>query len=120
MNMKRQISISIFCAILLIAMVWLYIKFYNETKVQEDGLSTEMSLEEEDAITISQDYIPYAFYIKDAFGRVVVYAMKNQEVFMETSIITETLPLEIQLKLEDGIYFETESELYDFLESYSS
>ena len=118
-NMKRQINISIFLAILLVVMVWLYIKFYNETKLPEDRNSTEMSMEE-DAITISQEYVSYMFYIKESYGRIVVYDTKNQTVYMETSIVTETLPTDIQTELKTGIYFKTEVELYDFLESYSS
>ena len=84
-NMKRQISISIFFAIFLILLVWLYIKFYNENKVNENELSTEVKIvKEEDAITISEDYHLYEFYIKDENGKVVVYQTKNQEFYMET------------------------------------
>lgn len=120
-NMKRQVSISIFCAILLVALVWLYIKFYNETKIQEREFSTERSLEEEeDAISIGQIYTSYDFYIKDEYGKVVVYTTKNQQIYMETSISTNILPMDVQDKIRTGIFFETEAELYDFLESYSS
>ena len=120
-NMKRQISISIFFAIFLILLVWLYIKFYNENKINENELSTEVKIvNEEDAITISENYHSYEFYIKDESGKVVVYQAKNQEFYMETGISTYTLPLVIQEKLISGIFFETEAELYDFLESYSS
>ena len=120
-NMKRQISISIFFAIFLILLVWLYIKFYNENKVNENELSTEVKIvKEEDAITISEDYHLYEFYIKDENGKLVVYQTKNQEFYMETGISTYTLPLVIRERIMSGIFFETEAELYDFLESYSS
>ena len=39
---------------------------------------------------------------------------------METAIELDVLPLEIQEKIDSGIFFQTEQELYDFLESYSS
>ena len=120
-NMKRQISISIFFAIFLILLVWLYIKFYNENKVNENELSTEVKIvKEEDAITISEEYHLYEFYIKDENGKVVVYQTKNQEFYMETGISTYILPLVIRERIMSGIFFETEAELYDFLESYSS
>ena len=120
-NMKRQISISIFFAIFLILLVWLYIKFYNENKVNENELSTEVKIvKEEDAITISEDYHLYEFYVKDENGKVVVYQTKNQEFYMETGISTYILPLVIRERIMSGIFFETEAELYDFLESYSS
>ena len=119
--MKRQISISIFFAICLILLVWLYIKFYNENQLSDPKISTEMEQEEnEDSIEISQQYISFLYYIKDEQGKVVVYTVKNQEFYMETGISTYTLPASIQAELETGIFFETEAELYDFLESYSS
>lgn len=120
-NMKRQISISIFFAITLICLVLLYIKFYNENKLPDPKGSTEMNIEEkEDSIAISQEYKSSLFYIKDEQGKVVVYTTNNQEFYMETGISTYTLPDSIQSKLVSGIFFETEAELYDFLESYSS
>ncbi len=119
-KMKRQISISIFCAILLIIMVWLYIKFYNERKPLAEELTTEQNVTKEEAIEISQDYVNYAYYAKEENGRVVVYSIKKRNLYMETGIETFLLPSDIQEKLEAGIFFENEQKLYDFLENYSS
>ena len=44
----------------------------------------------------------------------------TQEYYMETGIESDCLPIELQEKLTNGIFFQTEKELYDFLESYSS
>lgn len=118
--MKRQISVSIFLAILVIVLAWLYIKFNNETNPKEHLISTENDVSKEESITISQEYISYPYFIKEENGRLVVYKTKNQELFMETGIETYTLPMDIQEKIEDYIFFQTEAELYDFLESYSS
>ena len=120
MNMKRQISVSIFLAILVIVLTWLYIKFSNETRTKENVIQTENDISKEQSITISQEYTSCPFYIKEKDGRLVVFENKNQQIYMETSIETITLPIEIQEKLEAGIYFQTEGDLYDFLESYSS
>lgn len=120
-NMKRQVSISIFCAILLIVMVWLYIKFYNDRKLMEKEINTEEQAGQiEESITISQEYISYKFYIKNEDGRIVVYSTKTKEWAMETGIEVYTLPEDIKENLDIGIFFETEEDLYDFLESYSS
>lgn len=120
-NMKRQVSVSIFCAILLIVMVWLYIKFYNERKPMETEINTEEQVgQKEESITISQGYTSYEFYIKNEDGRIVVYSTKTDEWAMETGIESYTLPEDIKQKIEAGIFFKTEEELYDFLESYSS
>ena len=118
--MKRQISVSIFLAVLVIALAWLYIKFNNETKPEKNTITTENYVSEEPATTISQEYVFYEFYIKVEHEKLVVYRCKNQEIFMETSIESDMLPLNMQKRLESGIFFQTEGELYDFLESYSS
>ena len=120
MNMKRQVSVSIFLAILVIVLAWLYIKFNNETRPKETTITTENDVSKEESVTISQEYITCPYYIKEEDGRLVVFESKHQSVFMETSIETSSLPQEIQEKLEAGIFFQTEGDLYDFLESYSS
>jgi len=119
--MKRQISISIILAILVIALTWLYIKFSNDTQLNDKGVLTkENQTETENSLAISQTYVSYIYYIKDDDGRLVVYEAKTQNVYAQTGIETDTLPLEIQLHLDTGIFFESEEDLYNFLESYSS
>jgi len=119
-NMKRQVSVSIFLAILVIALAWLYIKFNNETQPKNQNITTENDVSKEESITISQEYLTFPYYIKAEYGRLVVYLSKTQEIYMETAIELDVLPLEIQEKIDTGIFFQTEQELYDFLESYSS
>ena len=118
--MKRQISISIILAILVIALAWLYIKFSNDTQLNDKGVLTKEQTETDNAIEISQTYISYPYYIKDDNGRLVVYEAKTQSIYAQTGIETSTLPVEIQLHLDAGIFFENEEDLYNFLESYSS
>ena len=118
--MKRQVSVSIFLAIILIALTWLYIKFDNETKPKENVITTENDISKEQSVTISQEYITCLFYIKEKDGRLIVYESKSDQIYMETSIEISSLPYDLLEKLESGIYFESERELYDFLESYSS
>ena len=118
--MKRQVSVSIFLAILVIALTWLYIKFSNETKPEDNVITTENDVSKEEAVTISQEYMTCPYYIKEKDGRLIVYESKSQMIYMETSIEIDMLPIEIKEKLDAGIFFETEGDLYDFLESYSS
>lgn len=119
--MKRQIGISIILAILVIALAWLYIKFSNDTQLNDKGVLTkENEAATEHSLAISQTYVSYPYYIKDDDGRLVVYEAKTQNVFAQTGIETDSLPKEIQLHLDAGIFFETEEDLYNFLESYSS
>lgn len=118
-NMKRQISISILLAILVIALTWLYIRFSNDTQLHDNGVLTNEN-EQENALEISQDYVAFQYYIKDDNGRLVVYETKTQMVFAQTGIETDTLPAELQTELSTGLFFQTEEDLYNFLESYSS
>ncbi len=118
-NMKRQISISILLAILVIALTWIYIRFANDTQLHDNGVLTKEN-KQENALEISQEYVSFQYYIKDDDGRLVVYETKTQSIYAQTSIETDTLPEEIQDHLDTGIFFQTEEELYNFLESYSS
>lgn len=119
-NMKRQISVSIFLAILVIALAWLYIKFNNEIEPKNESITTENDISKEPSVTINQAYVSSVYFIKEKDGRLVVYLSKTQEIYMETSIESETLPDDVKEKLETGIFFENEEDLYGFLESYSS
>lgn len=118
-NMKRQISISILLAILVIALTWLYIKFSNDTQLHDNGVLTKEN-QQENAMEISQEYEVFSYYIKDDDGRLVVYDTKTQSIFAQTGIETDTLPVELQSELDTGLFFQTEEDLYNFLESYSS
>ena len=118
-NMKRQISISIFLAILVIALTWLYIKFSNDTQLHDNGVLTKEN-SQENSLEISQEYVSFEYYVKDDNGRLVVYEAKTQAVYAQTGIETDTLPMELQANLDAGIFFQSEEDLYNFLESYSS
>ncbi len=117
--MKRQMSISIFLAIFVVLLTFIYIKFNNDMNPKTGDLQNQTE-DNTNSITISQEYITYKFYVVEEDGRLVVYETKTQRIYAETGIETYTLPDEIRQNLETGIYFESEAELYDFLESYSS
>ena len=119
-NMKRQMSISIFLAVLVILLAWLYIKLSNEIQPKNETITTENNVLKEPSVTINQTYITYPYYIMDEDGRLVVFFTKTKEIYMETGIESILLPNEVKEKLETGIFFENEEKLYDFLESYSS
>lgn len=124
MIMKRQVSICIFLAILVIGLALLYIKLNNEnvrTPIENDTEKVENATEENtQSITSSNEYVTYYFYAKDDNGRISIYDVQSQTLYMETGIETSLLSVEMQEKLKSGIYFKTEVELFDFLESYSS
>uniref|UniRef100_UPI0040559FD1 hypothetical protein n=1 Tax=Agathobacter sp. TaxID=2021311 RepID=UPI0040559FD1 len=124
--MKKQISICIFLSIVLILLSLTFIRFYNSkkeysdlntTQVTEDTMGTEGT---EEFVEISQEYTRYVYYIIEEDGRLVVYETNSDELYMESGIFAQDLPNEIREKLNEGIFFKSESDLYDFLESYSS
>ena len=61
-----------------------------------------------------------SFYLAVFDHQVIVYEEDQNTIFMRTGILMEDLPEEVQLKIIAGLTLETEEELYNFLESYSS
>lgn len=121
--MKRQVLICVFLSLILILLVVAFIKMRNEDKLPRN--ETEFShilaeTETEEAKEISQDAINYKYYVEEDEGRLTVYETTTKNIYMETAIEVYHLPELIRINLQNGIYFETEEELYDFLESYSS
>lgn len=121
--MKRQIIVCVFLSLILIVLVFVFVKMRNDNKLPKNG--TELSFitaetETEDMVEILQDNVNFKYYIIEEEGRLTVYEVETKEIFLETAIETELLPEQIQRSLETGIYFETEGDLFDFLESYSS
>lgn len=60
------------------------------------------------------------FYIVSKDNKLVVYYEDMETVFLTTNILLNSLPINLQLEILSKKYFETEEELYNFLESYSS
>ena len=59
------------------------------------------------------------YYVKEKDGYITVY-LPNGSVYEYTSITTSQLPESIQNSLSEGIHLENLSEVYGFLENYSS
>lgn len=120
--MKHQISISILLSIFVIVLAVIFIRFYNDSQIEENYISTEemVNQSKQDSVITNQEFITYLYYIKDDGGRLTVYLAKTSEIYMQTGIETRSLSVELQEKASTGIFFESEAELYDFLESYSS
>lgn len=60
------------------------------------------------------------FFLVNENHSVVVYDRSLTHVYMDTGILVEELPWMIQREILHMKYIETENELYNFLESYSS
>ena len=60
------------------------------------------------------------FLVVEEDGYLVIYDKSAMKKYDETTILVSNLPERVRLKLEEGIYFTSEEELYAFLENYSS
>ena len=63
-------------------------------------------------------YFKYMIY-QDG-ERLTVYESDSTTIYMQTDIMVDQLPEDVREQLDLGIGIQTEEELYDFLESYSS
>ena len=60
------------------------------------------------------------FYVLAKDNKLVVYYEDLETIYLSTDIDMDSLPKQVQLEILKKKYFESEEELYNFLESYSS
>lgn len=118
--MKRRISICMIVFTVLI--VVLFNNYQGEPEAPtEVGYGMEPTEEQpEELVPVNAARVAYAYILRAYNGRVAVYKPDSDEIYMETSILVESLPAEVFEDLKDGIGFQDEAGLFDFLESYSS
>lgn len=108
MKRKYSIAISIFLVLFVVLLVMVYRYSYLKAldKISESEVeNTETEL---------------CYYIKNTDGYVTVYESDGQTVYEYTSILVEELPEKIKTQLQTGIKVSTPSQVYGFLENYSS
>lgn len=130
MVMKKTTSICLFTGmifLLLILTVYLLFTQQNAGAGKKDiSAATEEILAENDTaenIRTTESiaiYEPYTYVIKQKDGILVVYQRDGVTEFFETNIRVRDLDEGMIKKLENGIFFSNDQELYAFLESYSS
>ena len=128
--MKKTTSICLFTGmifLLLILTVYLLFTQQNAGAGKKDiSAATEEILAENDTaenIRTTESisiYEPYTYVIKQKDGILVVYQSDGVTEFFETNIRVRDLDEGMIKKLENGIFFSNDQELYAFLESYSS
>lgn len=101
----------------------------DETPTSEYKIATEPNWHEsEDSEITAEQYsiktgLEYAqpmFYLKQSEEYVSVYVKATDELYFETDIEIESLPIELQEDMKEGIDFTDLEAVYTFLESYSS
>lgn len=124
--MKKGISICFFAAIIVLFLLFLVYQSRGGETPDMSGEQTEKVAEAEntteaEVFTESMQIMENEkYYLKESDGYLTVYDSKTNEIYCETNIRFEFLSAEMQEKLKTGVTFQTEAELYDFLESYSS
>lgn len=63
---------------------------------------------------------PYAYVLLSEDGFVAVYQADRKTLYATTGILIENLPGNLQQEIEEGKTIESEEQLYNFLENYSS
>lgn len=90
----------------------------------EQGFETiELTAFSKDRVVVCKYYKEKekkGFYLMVADHFIVVYEEDGQSLFMNTDILLERLPDSLQREIMAGKHVESEEELYQFLESYSS
>ena len=70
----------------------------------------------DDLTNVSDDM----YYLVVKNGYLQVFETQTGTLFMETAIVYELLPDRVKAQVDQGKYFQTEHELLEFLENYSS
>lgn len=60
------------------------------------------------------------FYLKIENGRVIAFYKDQTTIFLETDLSVDEMSTKMYKRLQKGIYFQNQEELFAFLESYTS
>lgn len=127
--MKYKLGICIFCVILL--GVVLTIGSFSGSKREERDNPTEQIVEQQvqeirrekmisPSVETNKELTYFKYMIYQDGERLTVYESDSTTIYMQTDIMVDQLPEDVREQLDLGIGIQTEEELYDFLESYSS
>lgn len=130
--MKKSISICIFVAVLAWLIAGLILLFREPEQIRQPSQVAETEQNEEVRAALQPEEteeqlqesmaapLGAAYFIKDRDGKLVVYREDGTTIYLETDIRSDELELWLQEQVTAGIWFETDRELFDFLENYSS
>ena len=110
--MNKKYSIG-----LLIAFIALIGLFFLAYRISYNKALESRENEEKQMV---QNEVEICYYIKEADGYVIVYDSDQKTPYEYTSILVEDLPEHVQKQLKKGIKFTSLTQVYGFLENYSS
>lgn len=94
--------------------------FVKQQEHTEPKLATYQLQESHEIIESGSILLPYQFILKERDGFVVIYYADGETLYDQTAIPMEQLPWRLQREIREGKKIAGETELYNFLESYSS
>lgn len=124
--MKSKISIC-FLTIFIILLALFTIEKINTQRAADEAAITAQSKDtdkdansKKESLQTSNEAKNASYCIKNDSGMLSVYNGAASEKYFDTGVYFEELPDEVKNKVTKGLYFFNETDLYDFLESYSS
>lgn len=124
--MKSKISIC-FLTIFIILLALFTIEKINTQRAADKAAITAQSKDtdkdandKKESLQTSNEAKNASYCIKNDSGMLSVYNGAANEKYFDTGVYFEELPDEVKIKVTNGLYFFNETDLYDFLESYSS
>jgi hypothetical protein len=91
----------------------------DEGSLSEPVLYSDETDEELYTETLS-DMVNFRFLLRELDGRIAVFDVYSEEFLFDTGIFLLSLPNELIDDITSGLYLTDETELYDFIENYSS
>lgn len=124
--MKSKISIC-FLTIFIILLALFTIEKINTQRAADQAAITAQNKDmdkdandKKQSLQTSNEAKNASYCIKNDSGMLSVYNGAANEKYFDTGVYFEELPDEVKNKVTNGLYFFNETDLYDFLESYSS
>ena len=129
--MKSKISIC-FLTIVIILLALVTIEKINTQRAADNAAIIAQSKDKDkdakykeekdkkESLQTSNEAKNARYCIINDSGMLSVYNGAASEKYFDTGVYFEELPDEIKNKVTNGLYFFNETDLYDFLESYSS
>ena len=124
--MKSKIGIC-FLTIFIILLALFTIEKINTQRAADQAAITAQikdmdkdANDKKDSLQTSNEAKNARYCIINDSGMLSVYNGAASEKYFDTGVYFEELPDEVKNKVTNGLYFFNETDLYDFLESYSS
>ena len=91
-----------------------------QSKDKDKDAKYKVEKDKKESIQTSNEAKNARYCIINDSGMLSVYNGAASEKYFDTGVYFEELPDEVKNKVINGLYFFNETDLYDFLESYSS